>query len=65
MIGEARADSAIVEEIMRRFFCQCAYCQRQNRAVLNGLLGFFSAIRWLIAPPRLGKVKVPVRIDEE
>ncbi len=48
---------------MRRFFCQCAYCQRQNRAVLTGLLGLFTAIRWLIAPPRLGKV--PIRVDEE
>jgi hypothetical protein len=48
---------------MSRFFCRCAYCQRQNRAVLAGVLGFFNAVRWLIRPPRLGYV--PIRHDEE
>lgn len=48
---------------MKKFFCRCASCQRQNRAVLTGLLGLFNAIRWLIAPPKLQRV--PVRVDEE
>ena len=48
---------------MPTLFCRCGYCRRQNRAVLAGLLGALSALRWLIAPPRFDPLPVPS--DEE